>query len=93
MSSRQPRIQETMLQHPPPSQSFLFPNLKYSAIICQNLGFSRHRVSLYSPGCPGTHSVDQSVLELRNPPASASTSRVLGLKGCATSPGFIRMFK
>jgi hypothetical protein len=30
------------------------------------------RFSLYSPGCPGTHSVDQSVLELRNPPASAS---------------------
>jgi hypothetical protein len=36
------------------------------------------RVSLYSPGCPGTHSVDQAGLELRNPPASAS--RVLGLK-------------
>ncbi|GAB1299382.1 ATPase family AAA domain-containing protein 2 [Apodemus speciosus] len=30
------------------------------------------RVSLYSPGCPGTHSVDQAGLELRNPPASAS---------------------
>jgi hypothetical protein len=36
---------------------------------------------LYSPGCPGTHSVDQAGLELRNPPASAS--RVLGLKACA----------
>ncbi|GAB1296923.1 Acyl-Coenzyme A-binding domain-containing 4 [Apodemus speciosus] len=35
-------------------------------------------VSLCSPGCPGTHSVDQAGLELRNPPASAS--RVLGLK-------------
>jgi hypothetical protein len=34
-------------------------------------------VSLYSPGCPGTHFVDQAGLELRNPPASAS--RVLGL--------------
>jgi hypothetical protein len=43
------------------------------------------RVSLYSPGCPGTHSVDQVGLELRNPPASAS--RVLGLKACATTPG------
>ncbi|GAB1302510.1 Polycomb group RING finger protein 6 [Apodemus speciosus] len=32
------------------------------------------RVSLYSPGCPGTHSVDQAGLELRNPPASASQS-------------------
>ncbi|EDL03845.1 mCG147086 [Mus musculus] len=38
----------------------------------------RDRVSLCSPGCPGTHSVDQAGLELRNPPASAS--RVLGLK-------------
>ena len=35
-----------------------------------------------SPGCPGTHSVDQAGLELRNPPASAS--QVLGLKACAT---------
>jgi hypothetical protein len=43
------------------------------------------RVSLYSPGCPGTHFVDQAGLELRNPPASAS--RVLGLKGCTTTSG------
>jgi hypothetical protein len=43
------------------------------------------RVSLYSPGCPGTHSVDQAGLELRNLPASAS--RVLGLEVCATTPG------
>ena len=40
------------------------------------------RVSLYSPGCPGTRSVDQAVLKLRNPPASAS--EVLGLKACTT---------
>jgi hypothetical protein len=45
----------------------------------------RDRVSLYSPGCPGTHFVDQAGLELRNPPASVS--RVLGLKACATTPG------
>jgi hypothetical protein len=45
----------------------------------------RDRVSLYSPGCPGTHFVDQAGLELRNLPASAS--RVLGLKACATTPG------
>ena len=32
------------------------------------------RVSLYSPGCSGTQSVDQAGLELRNPPASASQS-------------------
>jgi hypothetical protein len=41
------------------------------------------RVSLCSPGCPGTHSVDQAGLELRNLPASAS--QVLGLKECATT--------
>ncbi|GAB1302732.1 Lysosome-associated membrane glycoprotein 2 [Apodemus speciosus] len=35
-------------------------------------------VSLCNHGCPGTHSVDQAGLELRNPPASAS--QVLGLK-------------
>jgi hypothetical protein len=40
----------------------------------------RDRVSLCSPGCPGTHS------ELRNPPASAS--QVLGLKVCATTPNY-----
>jgi hypothetical protein len=45
----------------------------------------RDRVSLYHPGCPGTHSVDQAGLELRNPPASAS--EVLGLKACTTTPG------
>jgi hypothetical protein len=49
----------------------------------------RDRVSLCSPGCPGTHTVDQAGLELRNPPASAS--RVLGLKACATTPGFTFM--
>jgi hypothetical protein len=31
-----------------------------------------------SPGCPGTCFIDQAVLELRDPPASAS--QVLGLK-------------
>jgi hypothetical protein len=43
--------------------------------------FFRDRVSLYSPGCFGTHFVDQAGLELRNPPAS----QVLGLKVCATT--------
>jgi hypothetical protein len=46
--------------------------------------FFQVRVSLYSPGCPGTHFVDQAGLKLRNPPASAS--QVLGLKACATTP-------
>jgi hypothetical protein len=43
------------------------------------------RVSLYSPGCLGTHFVNQAGLELRNLPASAS--QVLGSKMCATMPG------
>jgi hypothetical protein len=50
----------------------------------------RDRVSLYSPGCPGTHFVDQGGLELRNPPASAS--QVLGLKACATTAGLSTYF-
>jgi hypothetical protein len=37
-------------------------------------------VSLCSPGCPGTHSVDQTGLELRNLPASASPASA-GIKG------------
>jgi hypothetical protein len=41
------------------------------------------KLSLYSPGCPGTHSVDQAGLRLRNSPASVS--QVLGLKACATT--------
>ena len=52
--------------------------------------FFRDRVSLYSPGCPGTHFVVQAGLELRNLPASAS--RVLGLKACAITPGFNMSF-
>jgi hypothetical protein len=48
------------------------------------------RVSLYSPGCPGTHFVDQAGLELRNLPASAS--RVLELKVCTTTPGSMCRF-
>jgi hypothetical protein len=50
----------------------------------------RDRVSLCSPGCPGTHSVDQAGLELRNPPASAS--QVLGLKACVTTPSITCWF-
>jgi hypothetical protein len=34
--------------------------------------FPQDRVSLCSPGCLGTHSVDQAGLEFRNLPASAS---------------------
>jgi hypothetical protein len=48
------------------------------------------RVSLYSPGRPGTHFVDQAGLELRNPPASAS--QVLGLKVCTTTTQLLVTF-
>jgi hypothetical protein len=54
------------------STSFFFPPLVF-----------RDRVSLCSPGYPGTHSVDQAGLQLRNLPASVS--QVLGLKMCATT--------
>jgi hypothetical protein len=47
--------------------------------------FFRQGFSVY-PWWSGTHSVDQAGLELRNPPASAS--QVLGLKACATTPGY-----
>jgi hypothetical protein len=54
--------------------SFLFLTFLFFSF----LFFFQDRVSLCSPGCPGTHSVDQAGLELRDPPASAS--RVLGSK-------------
>jgi hypothetical protein len=43
------------------------------------------RVSLCSPGYPGTHYVDQAGLKLRDSPVSAS--QALGLKVCATTAG------
>ncbi|GAB1289332.1 Membrane metallo-endopeptidase-like 1 [Apodemus speciosus] len=47
-------------------------------------------VSLCSPGCPGTHSVDQAGLELRNLPASASQSA--GITGmCHYHPAGIKV--
>jgi hypothetical protein len=42
------------------------------------------------PGCPGTHSVDEAGLELRNLPASAS--QVLGLKVCTTTAQLLSSF-
>jgi hypothetical protein len=39
-----------------------------------------------SPGCSGTHFVDQAGLKLRNPPASASP--VLGLRRAPPVPGY-----
>ena len=43
------------------------------------------RAFLCSPGYPGTSSVDQAGLELKDPPASAS--QLLGSKAGVTSPG------
>jgi hypothetical protein len=68
----------------PFSSVFLFVCLSFCFVffVCLFVLVFRDRVSLYSPGCPGTHFVDQAGLELRNPPASAS--RMLGLKECDT---------
>jgi hypothetical protein len=69
---------QTSLRMPQESSFFLF-------CFCFLVLVFQDRVSLCSPGCPGTHSVDQAGLELRNLPASAS--QVMGLKACATTPG------
>jgi hypothetical protein len=66
--------------------SMFFVCLLFCLLFCFWFGFGlvyQERVSLFSSGCPGTHSVDKAGLELRNLPASAS--QVLGLKGCATT--------
>jgi hypothetical protein len=62
----------------------------FVCLFCFVFVFIWDRVSLYSPGCPGTHFVDQAGLELRNPAASAS--QVLGLKACATRSGCFSFF-
>jgi hypothetical protein len=59
--------------------------IKSLEVKCAFFSFLRDRVSLCSPGCPGTHFVDQAGLELRN--SLASAFRVLELKVCATTPG------
>jgi hypothetical protein len=69
----------------------LFVCLGFLFLVWFGLVF-QDRVSLYSPGCPGTHFVDQAGLKLRNPPASASVSQVLGLKACRATPGFLVLF-
>jgi hypothetical protein len=53
-------------------------------------GLILDNVSLCCPGCPGTQSVEQAGLELRNHPASAS--QVLRIKVCATTAQFIVIF-
>ena len=51
--------------------------------LCLFVFVFQDRVSLCSSDYPGILSVDQTGLELRNAPASAS--QVLGLKACATT--------
>ena len=51
--------------------------IKVIVFIMPFLGGFWDRVSLCSSGCPGTHFVDQAVLELRNLPASAPQKLVL----------------
>jgi hypothetical protein len=41
--------------------------------------FFQDGVSLCSPGCPGTHSVDQASFKFSNPPTSAS-QRIKGMR-------------
>jgi hypothetical protein len=62
----------------------------YFTFVCLFVLVFRDRVSLCSPGCPGTHFVDQVGLERKNLPASASP--VLGLKECATMPSLLFYF-
>jgi hypothetical protein len=51
--------------------------------VCVCVVFVLDRVSLCSPGCPGTFTVDQAGLKVRDLPASASL--LLGLKAWATA--------
>jgi hypothetical protein len=69
-------VSNQLCHHLRPKEYFFFSLLVF-----------RDRVSLCGSVCPGTHSVDQAGLELRNSPASAS--QVLRLKACATRPARI----
>jgi hypothetical protein len=72
------------VSYKPPSATLVNLSTKQGfCCCCVCLFVFRDWASLCSPGCPGTHSVDQAGLELRNPPASAS--QVLGSKVCATT--------
>ena len=64
--------------------SFLFFSFLFFSLLCfALLLLFQERVSLCTPGCSGTLSIDQPGIELRHPPASAS--QVLWLKACTTS--------
>ena len=57
----------------------------YAHAVLQGACFSQDGISLCSPGCPGTFSVDLASLELRDLPATAF--QVLELKICRLGGG------
>jgi hypothetical protein len=69
---------------------FLFCFLFFVFVFVFVFFFFRDRVSVYRPGCPGTHFVEQAADELRNSPASVS--QVLGLKVCTTIARLVSPF-
>ena len=70
--------------------SFLFSFFFFFCFFFSFVLFFQDRVSLCSPGCPGTHSVDQAGLELRD--LCAPASQVLGLNVCATTAWLFKFF-
>jgi hypothetical protein len=54
------------------------------------MNFEKFYISLCSPGCPGTHSVDQAGFKLTKI-RLASASQLLELKTGATTPGFLKL--
>ena len=72
------------LERPPSLVQFALMPFVVLLFVFQN------RVSLCSPGCPETHSVDLAGLELRD--LLASASRVLGLKVCNTTARLSYLF-
>ena len=57
----------------PSMLAFLFLFVCFVLLFVCLFYFFRDRVSLCSLGCPGTHSVDQAGLELRDLPVSRPT--------------------
>jgi hypothetical protein len=70
----------------------IYVSVCLSACLSLYLGFFFFwdRVFLCNSGCPGTHSVDQAGLKLRDGPAYAS--QVLKLKLCTPKSGFPNCF-
>jgi hypothetical protein len=69
----------------------LYPNpfLSFVVVVCLFV-FKTGFLCVALAGCPGTYSVDQADLELRDLPAPAS--QMLGLKACATTAWLLLSF-